>query len=509
MTGLLLGRARWLLPAAIFLVATLIALTGSWGVSLWTDEAITITAAERSLPELWALLQRIDAVHGLYYAFMHFWIQFFGASPFALRLPSALAIGATAVGVYVLGRRLATPRTALIAGLLAATLPRLMWAGIEARPFAFSALLAVWASYAFVVAAGNPRRWGWWAAYAGLAALGIIENIYLLLLVVAHGVTVIVRYRSVGRVWAGFLSAAALAGLLGLPVLLLARSQQGQLSSAGDRNPLSILRKVVVNQFFLGETPADGAAAPWFMRAWQVAAILAAVLGVAFMVLAIVRRARDGDGKAMILSLTLPWIAVPTAFVAGYAVLVAPLYQPRYFTFAAPAAALLLALGIRSLARRWYAIAAVALYVLTVSVVFVSQRIPFAKSGSDWAASSAIVAERSTPDDAVYFAPRDDTDELSQYTARRIATAYPEAFAGLEDVTILTTGAETGTFDGFSMKLADSDRLEGHDHLWMVYVASTAEAVLEADRAFLADEGFTGETVWSGPRSVVVEYTRE
>lgn len=499
----------WLPPVAIFVLATAIAITGSWQVSLWTDESITISAAERTLPELWRLLQRIDAVHGLYYAFMNVWVDVFGASPFALRLPSALAIGGAAIGVYAVATRLASPGTALIAGLVAATLPRLMWAGIEARPFAFSALLATWASYAFVVAAAQPRRWGWWGAYGALAAVGVVENIYLVLLIAAHGVTVLIAHRTERRVWIGYLSAALFAAIVSLPVILLARSQQGQLSSAGDRSPASILRKVLINQFFLGETPSDGAAPAAFMRAWQIAAIVAAAIGIGFVIAAVALRPRHGDKKAAVLALALPWVVLPTVLVAAYAVLVAPLYQPRYFTFAAPAVGLLIALGLRAIGRRWYAVAAIVVYAVAVSIVFVSQRIPFAKSASDWSASSAVVAELAAPGDAVYFAPRDDTTELSQYTARRIATAYPEAFVGLDDLTLESTGAETGTFDGFSIKLSDADRLADHDRVFMVYVTSTDPGVLESDHALLEGEGFTGTIVWDGPRSVVVEYERD
>ena len=88
--ALLCAALAWVLSAA-----------GSWNASLWTDEAATISAARRSLPELWAMVQNIDAVHGLYYLSMDFWVGLTGESAFLLRVPSALAIAVAAAGVVL------------------------------------------------------------------------------------------------------------------------------------------------------------------------------------------------------------------------------------------------------------------------------------------------------------------------------------------------------------------------------------------------------------------------
>lgn len=58
-----------LLPALLAL------LMGLWGIrrenSMWRDESVTYQVAHRSLSEIWHLLGNADAVHGLYYFFMH------------------------------------------------------------------------------------------------------------------------------------------------------------------------------------------------------------------------------------------------------------------------------------------------------------------------------------------------------------------------------------------------------------------------------------------------------
>lgn len=91
--------------------------------SLWYDEAATISAASRPLPELWALVQNIDAVHGLYYLLMHGWLLLAAPSETFLRLSSVVAVGLAAAGVVVLGKQLSTRAVALTAAAVFAILP--------------------------------------------------------------------------------------------------------------------------------------------------------------------------------------------------------------------------------------------------------------------------------------------------------------------------------------------------------------------------------------------------
>lgn len=493
----------------MFATATLLALLCAPSVSIWTDEAVTISAATRSFDQLWALVQRIDSVHALYYAGMAVWTDIFGISPLALRLPSAVAAGACALGAYALTRLLASPHTALLAGLLTATIPRITWGGIEARPFVFSAVAAVWATFLLMRALQRRTAWAW-VAYTVVAVVGILTNIYLVMVVAAHVLTVVLRARRDRSSIIGVLLSAAAAGLATLPLLLLVRSQQAQLGGQGDRSALSILRKVLVNQVFLGETPDTGSAPAWFGLAWQAAAVGAALLGLAAIALAVIRPAAVGDRKSDLLAATLPWLVLPTALVAAYAVAVAPIYQPRYFTFTAPAAAILIAVGVRTLTRRWVAVAGLSVYLVCVTVVFASQRIPFAKSGSDWSAAADVVAHSAQEGDAVYFAPRYDVPSAEEITmtTRRIAQSYPSAFARLDDLTLERTGADSATLDGFSRALTADAIPKDVDRVWALYTLNAPATVYEQSDAVFSAAGFRGSVRWDGPSTQVVEYDR-
>ncbi|MDQ3900398.1 MAG: glycosyltransferase family 39 protein, partial [Actinomycetota bacterium] len=124
-----------------------------------------------------------------YYVFMHGWVWLFGDSELSLRMPSILAVTATAGLVAALGRRLYSPRVGLLAGVLFAVLPNVSRYGQEARAIAFTAMFAALATLVLVVVLDEPRWWRWLLYVAAIIALGA-ANVIALLLLVAHGVFV-------------------------------------------------------------------------------------------------------------------------------------------------------------------------------------------------------------------------------------------------------------------------------------------------------------------------------
>ncbi|WP_431280322.1 hypothetical protein [Leifsonia poae] len=117
------ARTRWAVASTLGLFASLLAVAGSWIPSLWGDEAASLMSAERPLPSLFRMLGHVDAVHGTYYLGLHWWIAVAGTSPFAIRLPSAIAVGFAVAGTVAIAWRLADRRIAVIAGLVCALLP--------------------------------------------------------------------------------------------------------------------------------------------------------------------------------------------------------------------------------------------------------------------------------------------------------------------------------------------------------------------------------------------------
>ena len=120
------------------------------GQSLWYDEGTSVVLAGRDVA---AIVQGAAAdIHPpLYYVLLHFWARLFGSSEVAVRLLSAIA-GLGVVGaVYLLGRRLFDQQVALVAALLAALSPFLVYYSQEARMYILAALLGAVSTYLMVL----------------------------------------------------------------------------------------------------------------------------------------------------------------------------------------------------------------------------------------------------------------------------------------------------------------------------------------------------------------------
>ena len=524
-----MSASRELVPPLLLgVLATAICLNASWSVSFWTDEAAVISAATRSLPDLFALLGTVDAVHGAHYVFAHFWIDLFGASPFSLRLPSAIAAGVAAVGTYTLARLLTDRRTAVIAGLVFCVLPRVTWMGIEARSFSFSAAVAAWLGVVLVLGlrgshVDRPHRArGHWIGYAALVAAGIALNIYVALVVLAHGVTILlVGVSRATRV--AWLLAACVGGAVASPVVWFSVHERGQLGQP----PLGIvyfMRSTLVNNWFLGDTPTVGSSrggpseltGGGEFAAWQVCAVLLALICWSFILLAVVRARRvpsPPERPAIpVASIVLPWLLLPVGLVGIVSFAATPMFNARYFTFGVAAAAIGVAAGIATLAPKWTQVLATVLIAVTALPVYQSQRTPFAKSGSDWGAVAELLTTDAQEGDGVFYCPTSVTAPGAPALTkkRRISIAYPEAFQGLIDVTETSASSEPRLFPDESIPLeAALDRVSELPALWVICPADYPEETADADHALLTNAGLTPTTSWRGRTTFVTRYSRD
>jgi mannosyltransferase len=492
----------------------LLSIAFAWVPSIWYDEVATVSATTRTWPELWRMLGTVDAVHGLYYLLMHAWIDVVGYTPFGLRLPSAVVTGVAAGCLVALTRRVATRSVALTAGIAFCLFPRVTWMGTEGRSYALSVALAVCLTLVLASAcrrAGEDRRTRarWWAAYGSLAIVSVTVFIYLALLVVAHGVTLLwatgsaraegVRGRDrradAARSLAGWAAAAGVAGLVCLPLAFAIVAQSGQVSWI---NPISdrSFHSVFLTQLFLGN--------PWFATAaWSLAAL-------GCIVLALGRRA-PGPAAPLaatpspfaptLAQLAVPWAVVPSLGLVAMSVLIGPLYSPRYLTFTAPAVALVLAVGAVTVGRdRRTALVLLLLAALSAPTV-VAQRQPEAKQRSSWEQVARIVdAERSATAreepgtrEAVIYGP---LRKHPKATSRAISYAYPYAFEGLEDITLKTPPGETGGLWEERYRVRDRlDELDGVDVVWLV--TSDRQDWRPGITGHVAPLGFTLDEEWN------------
>jgi mannosyltransferase len=448
-------------PVWLGLVAMLVSVPGIGIPSKWSDEGATISAATRSLPDLWRMLQNIDVVHGAYYFAMHFWIEVFGTSALAIRVPSLLAIGVATAGVAVLGRQLDGPKLMIAGAAVFAVLPRVTWLAIEARSYAATATFVVWATVALVraVRGGGVR---FWIAYGLLAAAGTVLNIYVAFAVVAHAVTVLLWRRALSRrAVLAFAIVVVAAAAVAAPVVLLASRQIVQLTIG----PFTLDYVSVmfgIEQFFTGATPTRDRAVPMPPTTiWAAAALALAVVGWLLLLWGAWTR-RKSIGAVLI-----PAVFVPALLIIGYSALRTNMYTGRYLSFTAPAAALLIAAGVLALPRVWLRVVAVVLVVALAAPVYVFQRIPTGKQGTDWAAAGAIVAADRHKGDWVYWGQRFGGPKGA--SDARIGYTYPEDFAGLPSLTLALSPTKVASIWNVDRLLSQSaHQVDAATRIWVI-----------------------------------------
>ncbi len=529
----------------------------SWVPSVWYDEAATVISATRTWPELWRMIGTVDVVHAAYYAGMHLWFDLVGYSPLTLRLPSAVATGLAAGGTVVLGRTLGGRRLGLLAGIAFCLFPRVTWMGAEGRSFALGTALAVALTLVFLAAWTRGSRSvavraRWWAGYAVLAVVATLVFSFLAFLVVAHGVTALWALASVRRVRGpaagdgaadaaaradrlpavrgvyGWAAAALVSGLACVPFAIVAANQSGQVDWI---DPVSARtwHAMFVTQLF--------------PRAYGFATVAWAliVLGLIVLVLAAYGRWRRPapahgalrSGPAPLPSLAsvaVPFLIVPTVLLITVSVLIDPLFSPRYLTFTAPGAALLLAVGIDALGgdgpdgkttgpdgrsaqhhRRTVSagVALVALAALSAPQI-VAQRQPEAKQESSWAEVAELIATERAEEppgtvEAVIFGP---VRRHPGASSRVIQYSYPDAFEGLQDFALKTPAVRTGALWEETYRVRDSlDRLDPDtDVVWLV--TSNRQDWRPGITERLAPLGFTLDEEWNPTNVNVLRFRR-
>ncbi|MDY0945306.1 glycosyltransferase family 39 protein [Frigoribacterium sp. CFBP9039] len=525
------------------LLAAAISAAGSWIPSFWGDEAASVMSAQRPLPSLFHMVGHIDAVHGLYYLGLHFWIDLFGASPFSTRLPSALAVGAMVAGVVLLVDRLGTRRLAVIAGIVAAVLPRVTSMGTESRSYAIGAALAVWSTWALVriVTSRHRASRADWVVYGVLAGAGVGVFVYFGLIVGVHALLLLAlardarpaaaaggaaqhpeggaasipeggaaqhpeggaaRLREGGDVVRAWVATVGVALLAVSPIVVFSVAQRGQVSFLARRDTTS--PRALLVELWFGDTRF--AVVAWALVAVAVVALAAGLL----------HRARDGWSAA--LSVTPRGVLTVTALLLAFVPAVAllalnlavPAFSGRYLSFSAPAVAILVAIGIDVLASRRAAVAAlgVAVVVGLAAPVWLDQRGPYAKNATGWQDLSALVGEHAVAGDALVF----DESPKPSIEPRLALHTYPDGFEGLRDVTLKTpfVDADGWRDDVLTVpEAAAAGRFDDAPRVWFVeYVAADGSTSPKSGLRELLGDGYAEVGSWSTHRARLVELER-
>jgi len=485
--GIWRRRRGWLIVAVPAAISFVLGGYQIGGASLWRDEAYTKDAIARPFGQIFTLLGHQDAVHGAYYLLMHVVAAVLGTSAAALRFPSLCAMVIATGFVAATGRRAAalalapdTGRngrgldvpalTGLLSGLLFATAPYMTYYAQMARSYAIETMFAVIASY-LLLRAWPDGRWRWWLGYAAAVALTGLFNIFGLLIVAAHGITLLLTDvrgqtapgRRIGRIpraprvplrWLAACGAAVI--VLG-PLLGLASRQQVQIAWL-NRPTLNAMERLLTN--LAGSRPLivpfallalGGLLTAWVADHW-----------------------RPLNPAAI----ALPWLIVPP-FVLVAVSFVKPVYYVRYIEFCLPALAILAGAGLTGLIRlaaitplrrsrpgRWrqdlkWLPAVLAVAVLAALLAGPQQAIRQTAARPDnLRLASAIVAAHEQPGEVVFYIPA---------TMHVLGTGYPAPFGRLRDIALNKSAIASGTLTG--TEITSPARLKSR------FTASSAERV--------------------------------
>jgi mannosyltransferase len=424
------------------------------GPSYWRDEGATLSAVTRPAGDLLRMLGHADAVHGVYYLMVWAVVRIFGTAELVTRLPSAVAMAVTAIAVAGIGRRLISRRAGLLAGLVFAALPEVSRYGQEARSYATVSALAAVASYLLVrvlneagpgtgesPAPGGadgpgrpPERRRWLIGYgAAVAVLGVV-NIFGLVIIPAHGLTVLLasrRARAAGPgsggvpgarasgrgLRRGWLTAIAAAVAVASPVLVYAWQQQGaqEWLKPPSLSMLAKLPNLIGSPFLAG-------------------ALLLVIIGGVATSRAAGRTA--ADWPARLPALCLPWLLMPPAILILLS-FIHPVYTLRYVLYCLPAVAVLAGAGLAALGWRTGLVALAVVVGIAVPGQLNARR-P-AAHGDNIRQADRIIAENRRPGDAVLYTGRD---------ARYMAAAYPFGLKELRNVALKRTKTASATLAG-------------------------------------------------------------
>ena len=509
------GARRWSEWLVIAVPAATAFVVGGYeigGPSLWRDEAYTKDAITRSVSQIFALLGHQDAVHGAYYILMHVIAAAAGTSAVALRFPSLLAMVIATAFTAAIGRRAATlalapdagresrldipALTGLLSGMVFATAPYMTYYAQMARSYAIVTMFATIATY-LLIRAYPDGRWRWWAAYAAAVALTGLFNLFGLLILAAHGVTLLLTDargaaadgraasgRRIGRIPLRWLAASAAAVIVLGPLLDVAHREQKQIAWV-TRPDFRTIEKLVSD--FAGS------------RALVLPFALLALAGIAAACLV------DNWRPLNPAAIALPWLVVPPFLLIGGSY-IKPVYVERYVEFCLPALALLVGAGLVGLVRlarlgagqrlsqsslTWLPPAIAALVIAGLAVMLVGPQGAIRQTAArpdDLRLASAIVAANEQPGDVVFYIP---------VNMHVLGTGYPAPFLRLRDIALAKSPIASATLTGTEITSPAllKSRFTDVRRVWVVtgnsnYQFPTPYAPVDKEKmALLADAG--------------------
>ncbi|MCL4507548.1 MAG: glycosyltransferase family 39 protein [Chloroflexi bacterium] len=378
------------LPVLLVFAAFVLRIMNITGESLWRDEVDTIRFAFAPFSEMLQNLTRNGFNGPLYLLTMRVWLNLAGVNDMALRYFSLICGVFEVAFIYVLAKRIFNRTTALFAAGIAAVAPVLIWYSGEGKMYSLQPALLLLALYALRRAIdGKPRgkelrqsqsargpalRYiigrvnGWWVVFIAAVSAGYYVHLLTPLFLPVAAVFFLAWWPRARHHWRSALIALAVCTVPYIPLaiwqipIVLAGMNTGHTAYALDAVFYSLLYNWslglsdhlpigVPASFtwlailcFSGLGLTGVVAALWFSRTATKAWSRNKSVPVAQIDITANLVARTAPG-------ILAWLVLPTLSIYLISMR-APIFEPRYVLWSAPALYLLIAYGLSRLMPR-------------------------------------------------------------------------------------------------------------------------------------------------------------
>jgi mannosyltransferase len=416
------------------LIAFCLALWGAGALSFDRDEAITVSLARRSVPDILRVLPRFDVVHGFYYLTQHFVASLLGTSEIALRMPSIIGTAVAAAGTAALGRRLISPLGGLLAGSIYGAMPIAGSYAHVARQYAIVPAVAVVVTLLFLRALERASLRAYAAYAAGMGLLGLL-HLFAVLLVFAHLLALVCSRPTRSQVRAVLVACVA-AMIPLIPLIMVASTQQNLIAWAKPPNTGTVIMFVI--DFAGGRLAAPivillmvAAWVPWGRYRSRDTGDPAAGTG------ADLPESTRPAGPVGVRALASAWFLAPPVLLMTVSQF-DPVYSPRYVLVGLPGAALLATAGAVRVPWRHLGVGAFIVAALLMIPPNVHERRP-SSALDQFREAAKIVSAGERPGDVVVYLPGG---------RRSVGEAYPRSFARVRDIALARSATKAADLIG-------------------------------------------------------------
>jgi len=450
-----LRRRDWAAAGIVAAILLGIALRFISRGPLWLDEAQSVAIARQPIDHLAAAL-RHDGAPPLYYVLLHFWMQLFGTSTFAVRALSAVPAVLALPVVLRLGRRIGGDAVGIAAVVLLAVSPFAVRYAVETRMYSLLLLLGLLGAHA-VLSVHRHRSVRAAVGVAAVAAAMLYTHYYaVFVLAVVGGAELWLAWRRRDRASLTVVAAIAVGSAAFVPWLPIFFYQSRHTGAPWNSPPDANAIVGTIDSWMGGGRPA---------------AQLAGLIAIGCVVLALIgRRGRRGEVVLQTSVARLP--ARLLGIVLGTLVLAIVVdaitqqaYAPRYLSLGAGIFVVVVGCGIAVLPTRRARRALLLLLVIAeLSVCLENAWQPRTQAGQ----VASVLNAQARRGDVVVYCP----DQMSPQTSRLLHTpATQVVFPNFGSPKVVD-------WVDYKDRVADAnpsafgakvDTMAGHHRVWLVW----------------------------------------